>query len=93
MIKSWGDMDCHISVSLLVPIVFLDVVEVISSDDQGSIHFAGDHDALDELTSDAHLASERAFLVDEISGDSSLGGFETKPDVLPVPDALGTLLR
>ena len=86
-------MDCHISVSLLVPIVFLDIVEIISSDDQGSVHFARDHNTLDEFPSNAHLTSERALLVNEVSGDGSLGCFESKTDILPVPDALGTLLR
>lgn len=39
--ESGGDVNGDVSVSLFVSVVFSDVVEVISSDDDGSVHLGG----------------------------------------------------
>jgi len=35
----------HVFVSFLKPVVLADVVEVVSSDDNGSLHLGGDHNS------------------------------------------------
>ena len=42
--ESWGEMGWQIVMSLLESIVLLDVMEVITSDDDGSGHLGGDDD-------------------------------------------------
>ena len=44
-------MNGDISVSLFVSIVFGDVVEIISSDDDCSLHFSGNADTLEDSSS------------------------------------------
>ena len=38
-------MDRHVPVSLLEPVVLLDVVQVVAADDDGARHFGGDDKA------------------------------------------------
>jgi hypothetical protein len=88
----------YVSVSLLVPVVLLDVVEVITSNDDGPVHLGGDHDTsisyiynsqiLDDTASDGDGTSEWALLVNVGSLDGLLWGLETETNVLPVPHSL-----
>lgn len=57
-------MDAHVSVPLLEPVVLLDVVEVVASDDDGPLHLHLDHQSAQDATSDADVAGEGAFFVD-----------------------------
>ena len=75
-----------VSVSLLVSVVLRNVVQVISSDDDGSLHFGGDDNTLENLSSDRYAASERTFLIDVVSFNGFLGSFEAEPDAFEVPD-------
>ena len=43
--ESGGAVGRHGVMALLEPVVLLDVVEVITSDDQGPVHLSGDDDA------------------------------------------------
>ena len=45
-------MSWKVSVSLLVSVVFGDVVEVIPSDDDGSLHLGGNNDSFKYFASD-----------------------------------------
>lgn len=56
-------MHTHVPVSLLKTAVFSDVVQVVSADDNGALHLHLLHDPSENTTSDGHVASERAFLV------------------------------
>ena len=80
-------MGGDVSVSLFVSVVFGDVVEVISSDDDGSVHFGGDDDALEDLATNADVAGEGAFLIDVISFDGFLGSLEAKTHIFVIPHA------
>ena len=50
--------------SLLETVVLLDVVEVISSDDDRPLHLHALNDPCQDSPADAHIASEGTFLVD-----------------------------
>ena len=49
--------------SLLESVVLLDVVEVVSSNDDGPFHLHTLDDASQDSPTDAHIASERTLLV------------------------------
>lgn len=62
--------------SLLESVVFLDVVQVISSQDYGSVHFVGKDDTLEDSTSDRHVGGEWALLVNVSSFDGGSWSLE-----------------
>ncbi len=80
-----------VGVSLLVPVVLLDVVEVVPSEDNGVSHLVGDDHSLDDLSSDGDVAREGALLVYVVSLDGLLWGLEAKADVLVVSGGLFVL--
>lgn len=80
-------MHWDVSVSLLVSVVFGDVVEVVASDDDGPLHLVGNDNSLQDLTPDGDVAGEGTFLIDIARFDGLLGGFESKPDVLEESDS------
>ena len=91
-VESGGAVGVDVFVSLLVPVVFGDVVQVVTSDDEGSLHLGGEDDALEDTTSDGDVAGEGAFLIDVGALDGFLGGFEVETYVLVVSDSSAGLL-
>ena len=73
--------------SFFVSIVFGDIVKVVSSDNDGSLHFGGDADAFQDSASDGDVAGEGAFLIDVGGFDGLFGSSEAESDVLEVSDA------
>jgi hypothetical protein len=73
-------------VSLFVSVVFGDVMEVVSSDDDGSLHLGADDDSLQYFSTDGDTTGERALLIDVGAFNSFLRCFEVKSDVFVVPD-------
>lgn len=80
--ESWGNVGSDVLVSLLVSVVFLDEVEVLSSDDDSSVHFGGNNSTGQNLTSDGNVTNEWALLVDVGTLRSGLGGLETQSNLL-----------
>lgn len=80
--EGWGHVHSHVLVSLLVSVVFLDKVKVVSSDDDGSVHFGGDNSTGQNLTSDGNVTNKGALLVDVGALDGRLGGLESQSNVL-----------
>lgn len=80
--ESWGNVSSDVLVSLLVSVVFRNKVEVVSSDDDSSVHFGGNNGTGQNLTSDGNLTSEWALLVDVRALDGRLRGLETQADLL-----------
>ena len=81
------DVGDEVFVSLLVPVVFWDVVEVVFPHDNGALHFIAEHDSLENSASDGDVAGEGAFLIDIVALDGILGCFEVESDVLEIPDS------
>lgn len=73
--------------SFFISIVFRDIVKIVSSDDNGSLHFGGDADAFQDSASDGDVAGEGAFLIDVGGFNGLFGGSEAESDVLEVSDA------
>ena len=84
--ESWGTVDRDISVSLLISVVFGHIVQVISSNHDGSLHLGGDHDSLKDLSSDGHVGGEGAFLINVSGFNGFLGGSDTKTNILVESD-------
>ena len=91
--EGWWAVNWYVSVSLFVSVVLGHVVEVISSDDDGSLHLSWDADTLENSSSDWNVAGEWAFLIDVGRFDGLLGGSESESDVLEVSDSGGGLFR
>lgn len=78
--------------SFFVSVVFGDIVKVIFADDDGSLHFGGNDDSLQDFASDGHTAGEGAFLIDVVALDGFLGGSEVETNIFVVPHTGGSLL-
>ena len=87
--ESRGDVGGDVLVALLVTTVLLDVLEVVTADDDGALHLGGDDETLDDAATDGDVASEGALLVNVLAGDGGLGDLEGEADVLHIA---GTLL-
>ena len=61
------EMDRHVPVSLLEPVVLLHVVEIVTPHDNGLVHLHLGDDAGKDATTDGHLANEWALLVNVVA--------------------------
>jgi len=66
-------------------------MEIISSDDNGSLHFGWDADTLENFTSDRDVAGEWAFFINVSGFDSFFRGSESESDVFEISDTSGGL--
>merc|ERR1719263_259569 len=87
-IKAWRAMDSDILVALLETVVLLDVVEVVATDNDGSLHLGGDDHAPQHSATNAHIASEWALLVNVLGFLGFFRGGESEADVAPVSHVL-----
>jgi len=76
-----------VGVSLLVPLVLGDVVEVVPADDDGPLHLADGHDLpAKDASSDGDVASEWALVINEGPLNGGLGSLEAQTHVLHVAE-------
>lgn len=80
--ESWGHVSSNVLVSLLVSVVFLDEVEIVSSDDDSSVHLGGHNSTGQDLTSDGDVTNKWALLVDVRTLDGGLRSLESQSNVL-----------
>lgn len=76
-------MHSGVLVTLLETIVLLDVVQVVTTNDDSSGHLSGGYHASEDSSTDGNITGEGALLIDVSSGDGFLRGSEAKTDVLP----------
>ncbi len=72
----------NVLVSLFETTVLSDVVKVVSSDDNGSLHLCGDDLSIEDTSSDGYASGEGALLVDEGSLNGGVGGLDSETDIL-----------
>lgn len=78
--------------ALLVSVVLGDVVKVVATDNDSSVHLGGDDGTSQNSSTDRDLTDKGALLVDVGTLDGLLGGLETKTDILiPTLGLLGDL--
>ena len=75
--ECWGAVGLEGGVSLLESLELSDVVQVVSSDGDGSMHLGGQDETLVDLSSDGWQTSEWALVVNVISLNGFLWSFET----------------
>jgi len=63
-------MDRHVSVTLFKSVVFLDVVQVVATDDNSPLHLHLLDDTSQNTTTDGDISSEWALLIDVGAFDS-----------------------
>lgn len=80
--ESGRNVGSKVLVSLLVSVVLGNVVQVLPSDDDGSVHFGGDNLSGEDLASDGDIANKGTLLVNVVAGDGRLGGLEAEADLL-----------
>lgn len=68
--------------TLLVSVVFWNVVQIVSSDDDGTVHLGRDNSSGQDSTSDGNQSSEWTFLVDVRTLDSGFRGLESQTGIL-----------
>ncbi len=89
--EAWRTVSNDVGMSLLVSIVLLNVVEIVSSDNNSVSHFVRDNHGSKDLSSNAYISSEWAFFVNIVSLNGFFWGFETKSDISVVSDTFSSL--
>jgi len=77
-----GNVSSNVLVSLFKTLVLLDEMQVISTDNDGSLHLGGQDYTLKDTTTDRDVSSEWAFLIYISAVNGRLWGLEAKTDVL-----------
>jgi len=62
-LENWGQMSWQVAMSLLESIVFFDVMQVVSSQNDSSVHLIRKDDSLEDSSSDGYFRCEWALLV------------------------------
>ena len=75
-------MNGNVLVSLLKTTVLLDVVEVVSANNNSTLHLGGHNHASQDTSSDGDVSGKRALLVNIISLNGSSWGTNSKTDIL-----------
>lgn len=81
-------VDRDVVVSLGKTSVLRDVLQIISTNYDGSLHLGGDDKSLQDTTTNGHIASEGALLVDVGAINSLLGGLKAQTNTLVVSGSL-----
>merc|ERR1712212_333189 len=84
--KARRAMGRDVPVSLLEPFVLSDEMEIISSDDDGSLHFHLLNDSGQDSAANLDEASERALFVNVIALFGFVGSLESETNVLRITD-------
>jgi len=77
-----------VSVTLFKSVVLGQIVEVVTTNNNSSLHLVGDYNTTENTTTDGDVASEGALLVNVVASDSSGRGLEAQTDILEVSQSL-----
>lgn len=75
-------MSRDVLVTLLITVILGNVMKIITTDNEGTLHLGGGNDTSKDTTLDVNLTDERTLLIDIGTGLSFLGGLETITDFL-----------
>jgi len=90
--ESRGAVCCDILVTLFVPLVLPNILQVATTDNNGALHLGRHNDTLQNASANRNIAGEWALFVDVGAFDSSLRGLEAETDVLGPASLLDGLL-
>lgn len=80
--EGWGDVSSKVLMSLFVSVIFRNIVQVVSSDNDGSVHLGGDNSTRQDLTTDRDSTNEWTFLVNVGTFNGVLWGLESQTNIL-----------
>lgn len=80
--ESRRNVGSKVLVALLVTVVLGDVVEVVTSDNDGTVHLGRDNSTGQNLTTDRDNTGERALVVNVVGADGLSRGLETETNIL-----------
>lgn len=81
-------MDRDVLVPFLKAVVLADVMQVVTSDNDGPLHLHFGHHTREDTATDGDISGEGAFLVNVSAFNSLSWGFEAQPDTLVVAGEL-----
>lgn len=79
--ESWGNVSSQVLVSFFVSVVFWNVMQVVSSDDNRSVHLSRNNSTGQNSTSDGDFTSEWTFLVNVRTFNGRFWGLEAQTDI------------
>lgn len=91
--ESRADVGSKVLVALLITIVLGNVVQVLTTDDNGAVHLGRNDSSGENATTDRYLTNEGALLVNVSTTDSLFGGLEAKTNLLVPPLVAAVDLR
>lgn len=80
-LERWAAVRGNVLVTFLETTVLGDVVEVVSPDNDGSLHLRTYDNAFQDTTADGYVTGERAFLVNVVTFESCVWCFDTETDI------------
>jgi len=80
-----GDMRRNVGVTFLVTLVLLDVMQVVTADNNCAVHLCALHLAGEDTAADRYIASKRTLLIDVVAFNGLLRGLETQTNGLIPP--------
>ena len=86
------NMNWNISMSFFISVIFGNIVKVISSDNNGSLHFCRNHDTFEYFSSNWDVASEGTFFINVVTFNSFLRCFESQSNIFKVSNSTASLL-
>ena len=90
--EAWRAVSNDVSMSLLISVILLNIVEIVSSNNDSVFHLVGrDGHGSKDLSSDVDISSEWTFLVNVVSLNSFFGSFESETDVSEISDSFSSL--
>lgn len=78
-------MGRNVGVALLVTLIFLNVMEIISTENNSAVHLGAHNLSREDASSDGHISSEWALLINIFSFDSLLWSLEAKAYIFVPP--------
>ena len=81
----------HLNTSIL-PSVLLDITEIVTTDNDGALHLSGNHQTLQNSSTNGNRGSERTLLINVLSVNSSLRGLDAQTHI-SVPTLVGLLTK
>ena len=81
----------HLNTSIL-PSVLLNITEIVTTDNDGALHLGGNHQTLQNSSTNGNRGSERTLLINILSVNSSLRGLDAQTHI-SVPTLIGLLTK
>ncbi len=90
--KSWGAVNRYISMSFFISIVFRNIMKVISSNNNSSLHLSRNTNSFKNFTSDRDVTSKWTFFINISWFNCLFGCFKSKTNVFKISDSRISLL-